>query len=819
MKPHSTLLPAVAVVASVSALLPFTSAQTAPKTEDVKSLELIELDALVVTGVSRPDKTKMQSSVSVSSLPAERLGTSVPRSTAEIFRTLPGVRVEASSGEGNVNMAVRGIPVSDGGSRYIQLQEDGLPVVEFGDISFSNADVFFRADANLGNIEVVRGGSAAIFASNSPGAVINAISKNGVENGGSASVTQGLDFNSTRLDLGYGGALNADYRFSVGGFYRHAEGPRTTGSKEGGGQIKLNLTRAFQGGHFRVYAKVLDDTAFTYMPAPAKGTGLDDVQGFDVGRSTQYSNLWSTDRATDLAGNLRLNDINGIHAKSAALGMELQVSPTENLTITDRARFADQKAHWVVPFPADVKSLAQLRQGGGFFQSTDNAAGARFYYANGDKKGQELTDSNHLLSLIHMFNSDMDDLSWIGNDLKANQLVVLGSDTKLDLTGGLYLSRQKIAGTWSWSEYLADITEENAALVDVIDGNGTRLSENGLTGYNTVTWGTVSRRYDLAYDTSSPYASVTLQKGKFTFDAGVRMERVKASGTFEAATNRSIDLNKDGTISRPETYVPVLTGANVVRYNYSVKYTNYSAGANYALNKDLALFARTSKGGRATADRLDQSLLNADGSLKGDDKAAYQDVTQTEVGIKTRSKNLLPGTLSANATLFYTKTREPAGYELNVLRPAQTFDSKGVELEAGWSYQGFALRGTVTYTDANADGANGAAGYTPRRQAEWIYSVEPSYSTGRFGVGFALIGTTDSYFQNNNDLKMPGYNYVNAFINYAITPRLIASLDVNNLLDTTGFTEGEEGSLPSNGIVRARSIPGRTTAVTLRYTF
>ncbi|WP_366522293.1 hypothetical protein [uncultured Sphingomonas sp.] len=53
-----------------------------------------------------------------------------------MLRNLPGIRVEASGGEGNANISVRGLPVASGGAKFLQLQEDSLPVLEFGDIIF-----------------------------------------------------------------------------------------------------------------------------------------------------------------------------------------------------------------------------------------------------------------------------------------------------------------------------------------------------------------------------------------------------------------------------------------------------------------------------------------------------------------------------------------------------------------------------------------------------------------------------------------------------------------------------------------------------------
>jgi outer membrane cobalamin receptor len=80
-----------------------------------KTADIIKLDDFVVTAVPRPDKSRMQSSVSVSLLPMDKLDLFTPRNTAELFRSLPGIRVESTSGEGNANLTIRGLPLADGG--------------------------------------------------------------------------------------------------------------------------------------------------------------------------------------------------------------------------------------------------------------------------------------------------------------------------------------------------------------------------------------------------------------------------------------------------------------------------------------------------------------------------------------------------------------------------------------------------------------------------------------------------------------------------------------------------------------------------------
>ncbi len=150
----------------------------------------VNLDSVFVTGTSTAT-TKLKSSVSVSTVGAEAIEQSAPRSTAEIFRNIPGIRSESSGGEGNANIAVRGLPVASGGAKFL-LQEDGLPVMEFGDIAFGNSDIFLRSDFTLDRIEAIRGGSASTFTSNAPGGIINFISKTGDTAGGSVGVSRGL---------------------------------------------------------------------------------------------------------------------------------------------------------------------------------------------------------------------------------------------------------------------------------------------------------------------------------------------------------------------------------------------------------------------------------------------------------------------------------------------------------------------------------------------------------------------------------------------------------------------------------------------------
>ena len=85
----------------------------------------------------------MKSSVSISTLNEQQIKDSGATNAAEVLRSVPGIRSESSGGEGNANMTVRGLPISAGGSRYFQMQEDGLPILQFGDIAFATPDIVY----------------------------------------------------------------------------------------------------------------------------------------------------------------------------------------------------------------------------------------------------------------------------------------------------------------------------------------------------------------------------------------------------------------------------------------------------------------------------------------------------------------------------------------------------------------------------------------------------------------------------------------------------------------------------------------------------
>ena len=766
------------------------------------------LEDVVITGVANP-KAKIKSSVSITSLGAQQITQSAPRSTAEIFRTIPGIRAESSGGEGNSNIAVRGVPISSGGSKYLQIQEDGLPVLLFGDISFATADIFTRFDGSVAKIEAIRGGSASTLASNSPGGIINFISKTGKVEGGSVGTTIGLDFDTFRTDFDYGTSIGKDLYFHAGGFYRVGEGQRRTGFiANNGGQFKFNITKEFEKGSITIYTKFLNDRAAAYMPMPLQVSGTNanptwgSIPGFDATNGALQSVFLNQNVGVGPDGNLRRENVSdGMNPVSKSIGISANFELDGGWKITQNGRFSANSGGFIAPFPAQVGTAAAI--------ATSFGAGTQLRYAD---NGTPFNNPNGLVARIHMFDTQLNDMSNFMNDLRINKKF-----DKVGLTAGFFKSIQNISTSWLWNSYLQEVSDTNPRLINVVNAVGQPQSENGLYAYGTPFWGNLARNYDTQYNTSAPYVNVSFDATEnLSIEGGVRYDLGKVTGSFAGGTSRAFDINNNGAISAPEQNAFAINTANTTAVDYDYDYMSYTLGANYLLNAQQSVFGRFSRGASAKADRILFSGLNY---LDGNSINALDFLTQGEIGYKQKfNKGYV------YATAFYSKTDEQAGFEATSNMIIQNnYKSLGLELETSYKVdENFSFMGGLTYTKAEITSGDNA-GNEPRRQPKLMYNVIPTYKFGanKNTLGLSFIGQTKAFAQDSNELVMNGFVIINGFVEVEITKGLFINVSGNNLMNTLAITETEEANITNNTVnyVRARPMPGRSISTALTYRF
>jgi outer membrane receptor protein involved in Fe transport len=771
--------PGAPPAAQPAASAPADAGASAPAQENPKAAETndaLGLDTIVVTGTAQ-GISKMRSSVSISTMDAEQILEVQPNSVADLLRSIPGVHAEASSGESNANLTVRGIPISAGGARYVQWQEDGLPLLQIGDLDFATPDTYLRTDSMTGKVEVVRGGSASTLATNAPGGIINFISKTGEEAENVIGITEGLTYNETRYDFGKGGSLGPKTRYYIGGFYREGNGPREGGVEvENGGQLRANITQELDNGYVRLSFKELDDHTPTFLPIPVSTVGghLSALPGIDPRTASLYSPYLLPDVALTGSNGHTVSNVNdGLSATSTAIGLESGLDIGSGWKLDEKFRYANNGGHFLGVYDGGGPTGSAIAAGVG-----PAPAGTKF--VTGPNAGEGYT-GNAFTAIV--FNTNLDNTSLTANDLKLGKTFDLGNGNNVSASGGLYTSSQHVAMTWNFNQYLMQATGNKPAILS--------SANNGTPGFG----GCCERVINADYRMTSPYLNVTAQQGPLNLDASVRHDEQNASGFYAQPATVGGPYNL-GSLSNT-------AAGDSGSIDYSVGHTSYSLGGNFRLLESASLFARYSDGVSFNGDRLAWG-----NPLTGSTPIPINEVKQTEAGVKLHA-----GQASMFVTFFQARTGE-SNYDLTTqITTANHYLANGVEFEAGYVIGKLRLNGGLTLTDATITSAlpNSPVGVggTPDRLAHTLYQAAAVYEGNAYKAGLNLAGTSSSWNSGN---ELPGYVIVNAFVQYSIVQSTTLSLGVNNLLNAIAYTE-------SDGAGDARALNGRTVRGSITYRF
>lgn len=784
------------------------------------------------TGVAK-GRDLLDTAISASVLDDHDLAQLSVSSIAGIMQNIPGIRSETSDIDGFSAITIRGLPLAAEGSKFLQLQEDGLPVLEFGDIQFAGIDQFLRADLTLAQVQAIRGGSASTFASNSPGGLINFISKTGETAGGVMQVSSGIGHDLKRIDFAYGAPLGDGWRFHAGGFYRQGEGPREIGFNGfSGGQIKANLTKEFENGYIRVYGKYLDDRQPNYGTLPITIAGTDAnpaigfLPGYDIREQGYLSPLTRSYAEVDANNRPVLIDAaDGLAAKVKAVGLEAQFD-IAGFTVTNRFRFSDVSGAYndAVPF---VTAPAP-------FFARFGGPGARLSYAAGPLAGQAITDAR-LLALTVRLHADLESLDNATNDLRATRVWEVG-EGKLTTTAGLYNSSQDLAMFWNFTSTLQDLAGGGRnAPVNITTATGVPVTDAGTLAYGFAVglpFNVYHNRYDVNYDIVAPYASVNYQIGKLAVGASLRWDRGDVVGQIFSSSFGGgrpafvpLDVNSDGQISVAESRVATLSLTQPTVIDYDYDYFSYSAGVNYRFAESLSAFARYSRGGRASAETaIGAEALNPRTGAPRDPALAVSIVKQAEAGVKFRRDGL-----TAFLTGFWASTDErnfqiaaDATGQAVVLPVNRTYSAKGLEFEGEWRKGPFAIVVGATFTDAKIDKDQidpAFTGNTPRHIPDFAFFAQPQVEFEKVTFGAVVNGTTESFAQDTNQLVQPGYVLVSPFVQYRPARGLTVAVNAFNVFDELAVVQIQAPTIPPSGLANAQVMNGRTVTASLRYAF
>lgn len=757
------------------------------------------LKEVVVTGSSSP-RSKLESSVAITTMGAKAIEDRAPSSTAALLQTIPGFVVEASGGEIGNNLFARGIP-SAGAYEYVQIQEDGLPVFEDGALQFANADTFYRLDETVSKMEAVRGGSASIFANNAPGGIINFISKTGQnEFMGRAKFTTS-DYGMFRTDLNLSGALIQDKLFfNVGGFYRADNGVRNTGfTANKGGQIKGNLTYKFDDSDYlRVNFKHLDDRNTFYLPIPLKSNNgkIEGIDGFNPNYGTLTSVNFSHLNVPQYGGGTFSADLeDGSHPVINSIGAEFKKKISDKVTFKNAFKQTNIDLNYNAIFP----------NGGPWTQDAyatgvQNTTASNLTYSYVDN-GQTL-DPNALIMRADLWHIEKKMNNFANNFSFSFDL------DPVQLTAGYYYSNWKSNQYWNWNSYLVGVSD-NPRLLNVKDN--TTGVDHTWNGVERITW--LERDAQTKGLLNDIYADAEIKAtDNLTFNAGLRYNKDKYSGYRDNARFFAEDLGILDNNTADDA-VTTVKGNPYTYWRYDVSEWSYTAAGNYKFNDNMASYVRYSHGFRSP---IEESFYDNAADLS---KLENTEVNQFELGYKYSNSFF-----SVNANLFHMNLKNVAFTDILSDGSSENkfadVNNIGLEVETNARYEFVKLNFTFTvqkpeydnFTGTNADGSTfDFNGNTARRIPKFFCNLRPEVDITKDFTAYVQFSYYDKKFTNQDNRQvLPAYKEVGAGLNYTYN-NLRFAVDASNLFNEVGLTEGDPRQTTSaaSDVFMARPILGR----------
>ncbi|MEI8607009.1 TonB-dependent receptor [Pseudoalteromonas sp. B160] len=728
---------------------PATSAQT---TTDKK------VERIVVSGTpAGMGVRKIDASYAVTNIDAEQIIKLSPKSTADLFKAVPGVWVESSGGESGANVFVRGFP-GGGDAPFLTLSLEGSPIYPAPTLSFLENSSLFRIDEAIETMEALRGGPNPVVSNGQPGLTTNFRLKRGSED------TQGLfkyttsDYDLQRVDAVVSGEISDDLYFMVGGYVKSSPGIRDAGfTSEKGSQFTINITKELDNGELNFYTRQTDDHGAWYLPTPLNVNGID-AEYTQLGTLNRQATIFTGPNAQ--AHDIDLGDGRGWdgHVSGGSIKLEFdngwQFIDRFNITKGDANTFG------LVP-NGSATTVGEVADNGqtAFGAVTDTE------YAS-DTAIQQL-GRWVVLKEISSFTNDLAFSKQFGD---------------VSATFGYYTASTSASDWWSLGNTAYHVLEAGGELLNGIECN---QNTDGC-GFNYDISSTGDARTNALYFTGQyKFADA------FTLDLGVRKENHDVQ--------YSVDEDLDGIITKA--------------VDYDESKTSWTTGLNYSINDDMGVFARVNRGYKMPY--FDDFRDNF-GAYQGGEKL-IKEVTQAELGYKliTQSTDFF-ATLFTNEVKGDTFVSRP-GVPAEIL----TNEAYGVELDYNFNHEsGFSVNLNTTLQQTEITESPENKGNEAQRQPKWQVRVTPSYDfevDGMYATLYGTVSAVDDRFGNNeNTVTLDGYEKVD--LGFILEPMegIKLQLAIDNLTNEQGITEGDPRNADApNG----RYIMPRTTRLSVSYEF
>ncbi len=832
-----------------------TAATDAQAGQAAPAAQADDLQDIVVTGQTTRDRPLITSSADITYATREDIDRRAPRSTADMLELVPGIFVEATAGEASNNYSVRGL--QGGGQRFVQLEEDGMPILYGG----GGADFFFQQDLTIDRLEAVKGGSSGVLTVNGAGATINFISKrpNFNEFEGAVRLT-GMNYGLKRADFYYSAPLAENLAFNFGGYVQSSPGVRRNPFDYAGYRIKGALEyRLPGGGSIRLSGRRGDIETAYYASSPYRFENGEpaSIPGFDIQRDNIGGDAFSSIRVpvstyVDATGYRPFRYRDGIRSLYNQARLDVDVPVSDALNLFARARYIDYTYDFNGLFPgsgtgnAGLASAVNYLTPGATSPINDLLTRGQAAFPTATRFGirnirtGEVIGSNQTAALNALngngflqrttLNHDRIDGRDLGINAGATWAFEAGSIKNSLTVGGMYYNVKRRQNQSATASVVNDV-RNNSDVYDIVALNGASgvigsLTDSGLVSYGD--WGNgIRERNDEAV---SLYANDEIALGDhLRIDGGIRWEQdsavaldgrnaaaadparriVAANGGFE----QLVPVGQGGVLT---TVGSTFAGQYDVRRRKQDKIA-WTVGANYLITPNLSIYGRYADGFQTN---------NVD---------PITTIKLYEAGVRYQYARIFSGSV----TVFRTNFDDQNYNFANPNNPSQQQNinadlrTKGIEIDVmvrpvkffSVDFQG--VFQDPKLVNLQIDGATqaGFEGNRPERTPAQLWTVTPSFSLPN-GLGeiygrYKFIGQI--FADAGNGVALPSYGVTSAGVNLNLTPQLQLSVNAENIFNVVGLTEGNprqgQTQAITNGYFYARGIVGPTYGGSLTFRF
>ena len=834
----------LAVLAAIAAAVPALGSAAAPQVEGADAnapaaAPQSELEQVVVTATAQGVR-KIDASYSITSVNAEEIKMSNPKSAADLLKVSPGLWPESSGGQTGANIEIAGFP-SGGDAPFFTNQFMGSPVYGAPTLSFFEGTSTIRLDDTVERVEIVQGGPAVVFADGQPGATANYILKRGTDKPtGSLSFTYGSE-GLYRTDTFYGGKIADGWYGSAGGFYRRSDGVRDTQyPSDNGGQFTASISHDWDGGTFTAFGRVLRDKNQFITPIPLLQTGptsFSAYPGFDPLKDTYYSkaiqHVFLPTYPGGAGGNADL--ANGRGADVHFGGFNADIDLPGGFKVSDKFLFfggnMDTNALFSGSNPASLNDeVYGSGDFGGYAVPPGSPYTATYVGGGAVDPNQSVIHQGWFFIHKHLFS--------VNNDLRVSKEVFPGNTA----TVGLYTARWTDHDKWSLGNQMLMTNTPNARPITLSYLNGAGQSVQVLDpqgfdfngGFNIVEDGGATQ--------VAAYFSDSWRLGPWLFDASARVDHQNISNTVCNISSVNLDGNPltlyDNSLGRCNGTFTT-TAYNPTRVPWTV-------GANFEITSSMSVYARVNRGYhyldfdnglRPNTDNVvntyqnntlpTQAVENQEVGFKYQDSLVFADITvyhRAFSGLQYRPTDPT-GTPFGD---FQNYGSDSFGANFNVVvSPIQHAKVAIVGNYLNGIYTGYFSCFQYINTVTGVKGCQPIDGKQLQRQPKFRIAVQPSY-TIPFGWGdvtpFFTFTHVGNHTQDQAGLQQLGsYNTLDFGVTTNYGENWELRVQGTNMTNALGLTESNSRifgtAAGAGGVILARPLEGREVNVTLKYQF